>query len=67
MLLNTNSIFFVVVAILLFKKHNVYPNEIKKENSSNFFVVIANKDLLYLKIRSPFQHPLQVILYPGKS
>ena len=48
MLLNTNSIFFF--AILLLKKHNVYPNEIKKENSSNFFIVIANKDLLYLKI-----------------
>ena len=46
----------------------IYLTDIKKENSSNFFLIIVNENLLYLKISSPFQPPLQkIILYPGKS
>ena len=55
-------------SIVFYLKSNIYLTEIKKENSSNFFLIIVNENLLYLKIRSPFQPPLQkVILRPGKS
>ena len=31
----------------------------KKENSSNLFLITVNENLMYLKILSPFQPPLQ--------
>ena len=54
--------------VFYLKKHNMYLTEIKKENSSNFFLIIVNENLLYLKLWSPFQSPSRkIILYPGKS
>ena len=35
---------------ILLKKLNIYLTEIKKGNSSNFFLIIVNENLLYLKI-----------------
>ena len=45
-------------SIVFYLKNNIYLTEIKKGNSSNFFFVIVNENLLYLKILSPFQPPL---------
>ena len=40
----------------------------KRKNSNNFFLIIVNENLQYLKIWSLFQLPLQkVTQYPGKS
>ena len=36
----------------VFSLKNVYLNEIKKENSTNFFIINVNENLLYLKIWS---------------
>ena len=54
--------------ILLKKLINISLNEIKQENSRNFFLIIVNDDPLYLRICSPSQPPLQkVILCREKS
>ena len=37
-------------SIVFYLKHNIYLTEIKKENSSNFFLIIVNENLLYLEI-----------------
>ena len=55
-------------SIVFYLKNNRYLTEIKKEKFSNFFLIIVNENLLYLKILSPFQPSLQKIIpYPGKS
>ena len=36
-------------SIVLLKKYDIYLTEMKKKNSSNFFRIIVNKTLLYLK------------------
>ena len=54
-------------SIVFYLKSNIYLTEIKKENSSNFFLIIVNENLLYLKVLSPFQPLQKIILYPGKS
>ena len=45
-------------SIVFYLKNNIYLTEIKKENSSNFFLIIVNENLLYLKILSPLRPPL---------
>ena len=55
-------------SLVFYLKNSIYLTEIKKENSNNFFLIILNENLLYLKIWSLFQPPHQkVILNPGKS
>ena len=36
--------------VIYLKKINVYLTETKKKNSRNLFLIIANENLLYLKI-----------------
>ena len=51
----------------LLKNINIFLKE-KKENTSNISLITVNKNVLNLKIWSPFQRTLQkVILYPEKS
>ena len=45
-------------SIVFYLKNNIYLTEIKKGNYSNFFLIIVNENLLYLKILSPFRPPL---------
>ena len=45
-------------SIVFYLKNNIYLTEIKKGNSSNFFLIIVNENLLYLKILSPLRPPL---------
>ena len=37
-------------SIVFYLKNNVYLTKIKKENSSNFFLITVNENLLYLKV-----------------
>ena len=52
----------VSVPLLYFTYKNIYLTEIKKENSSIIFFTTVNKNLLYLKIWSPFWPPLSKIM-----
>ena len=37
-------------SIVYYLKNTIYLTEIEKENSSNFFLIIVNENLLHLKI-----------------
>ena len=37
-------------SLVFYLKNSIYLTEIKKENSNNFFLIILNENLLYLKI-----------------
>ena len=45
-------------SIVFYLKKYIYLTEVKKENSRNFFLIIFNENILYLKTWSPFQPPL---------